>query len=212
MHDLLGQKHQGCVLVRALQQALGQLADGLRPPPLLPTALIEACVLDREAGGPGQRHQHGLVGLRELLLAQTLSEIEVAEDLVPDPYRSTHKACHRRMVRREPDRLGVRSDVGQPPWTRVSDQKAENAVPGGMIPDPLALLVAHTMGDELHEMLTVRTKDAESPVARIDQGARGSHDPTQDLGELEVLADGGHRVEQPLELDLRSLRRIRPGP
>ena len=72
-----------------------------RSQPVLPTMrlLVEAGVLDRDAGGCRQGDHDVLVLLGEVALPRLLRQVEVAEHLVADPDRDAEERAHRRVVR-----------------------------------------------------------------------------------------------------------------
>ena len=95
-----GDEPQGLVRVGAGQQRGADLVGRLQP--ALPAAglLEQPRVLDRDAGGRGERLDDRLVVGGEVAAA-LLGQVEVAEDLVPDPDRDAEEGVHRRVVRRE---------------------------------------------------------------------------------------------------------------
>ena len=93
-------------------QQLGRDVAGRLDPGLpCPGLLVEPRVVDRDAGGGGQRlHQH-LVVFAERLAAGLLGEVEVAVDLVADAHRHAEERVHRRVVGGKAHRVGVHPDV-----------------------------------------------------------------------------------------------------
>ena len=98
---------QGRVLVLAFQQELGDLGDGVRPPPLAPAGVEQPGVLDRHTGRGGEGDEDRLVLLGEVPGPLLLGHVQVAEDLVADPDRGTEEGVHLGVVRWEPVGVGV---------------------------------------------------------------------------------------------------------
>lgn len=83
-------------------EAVGDLRVRLEPALPQPGVLIEAGVVDGDAGRHRQRRENRLVVLVELRAAPLLGEVQVAEDLVAHPDGHAEEAVHRWMVVREP--------------------------------------------------------------------------------------------------------------
>src|SRR5664279_394082 len=121
--------------------------------------LVQSRVVDRDAGGGGQRAQQLLVVGAERPVRGLPGEVEAAEDLVFDPDRHPEEATHWRVV----DRVGVAGEPLQPQRSGVGDQPLEESQAVGTVLDMPSGLLLRPDGDELRE-LAVRTKDAERPV------------------------------------------------
>ena len=66
-----------------------------------------------------------------------VGEVEVAEHLAADEHRHPEERAHRRVVRREPEAVGVLVEVGQAQRLGVDDQQPEDAVALGQLADAL---------------------------------------------------------------------------
>jgi hypothetical protein len=66
----------------------------------------------------------------------------------------------------------------------------------GEVTDRRVPRVVDPDGDELGEPRAAVVEDAECAVARLDQVDSGLHDALQHGGQVEIAADGQHRVEQ----------------
>ncbi|GAB3197218.1 hypothetical protein GCM10027062_08460 [Nocardioides hungaricus] len=134
-HDL-----EQLVAHRGREQSRRHLRRGGQPPHLPGGLLVETRVLDGDAGRGGQRHDDALVLVGEGTVAALLGQVEIAEHLVPDPHGDAEERAHRRMVRREAVRGGVRRDVGQAHGLGTVDEVAEQAEAPGQLADPLDLV------------------------------------------------------------------------
>ena len=79
------------------------------------------------------------------------------------------------MRQREPVRLGVRADVGQPQRLRIPDQHPEHAAPVRQVADRAVRLLVDPLREELVEHL----------AALVEHPDRGVPRPRELLGELE---------------------------
>ena len=82
----------------------------------------------RDAGRRREADGELLVDVGEDLAARLVAQVEVAEHLAAHGDRHTEERRHRRMVRREPEAVGVLAEVGQPQRLRIDDQQPEDAV------------------------------------------------------------------------------------
>ena len=73
----------------------------------------------------------------------------------------------------------------------------------GQVPDRLVLLLAQPLRHELQEMLAVRAKDPHRTVLRVDELTGRTHDPGEDLGQLEVRGNRHHGVQERRQTLLR---------
>ena len=194
--SLAGQVAHRGRLVAALQEHLADLAGRLHPLPLTDRSLVEPSILDRDPRGRGQRDHDGLVLVGEARGADLLGEVEVAEDLMTDPHRGPHEAAHRGVVRREPVRRRVVGQGVQPQRSWVADQQAQYAMTPGKGADGVPLRGGQAVGDELDEVLAVRSEHPQGAVGRVDQVAGAGHDPGQDLWQVQPRGDGHDRVQE----------------
>ncbi len=133
---------------------------------LAPLALVvEAGVLDRDARRDRERADELFVDLRELVGTLLLAQVEVSEHCVPDPDGDAEERRHRRMVRREPERrpdAAVRSASRSGRGSRISRPRIPR--PSGSRPIRSRVASSIADGDELDQVLTVGTEDAERSV------------------------------------------------
>ncbi|GAA3244821.1 hypothetical protein GCM10020256_70940 [Streptomyces thermocoprophilus] len=93
-------------------QAVRDLGGGPQPALPQPGLLVQAGVVDGDAGRDGEGGQHRLVLLVELEAAALLRQVQVAEDLVAHPDGDAEERVHRRVVRREAVGGGVLGQLG----------------------------------------------------------------------------------------------------
>ena len=96
---------------------------------------VQTGVLDGDAGGAGQGDHELLVDVAEHLGRCLVGQVQVAEDLVADPHGHAEERPHRRVVRREPVRVGMLLQVGETDRLRVDDEQPEDAVALGQVAD-----------------------------------------------------------------------------
>ncbi len=209
---LVGQRERHQVRTGQLERLPGQVAEhrrgrgpgeqrdrqlAARPQPaLLPGGLlIQPGVLHRDAGRGAERGDHGLVVLGELAAAALLRQVQVAEDLVPDPDRNAEKGPHGRVPGRESGRILVRRDVRKPQRVRILDQQPEQAASLGPVVDLRDLVGAEPDRDELDQLLPF-ADHAEGAVPGIHQLYGRLDDPAQHRLQVEPRADRDDRLEQ----------------
>ena len=178
------------------QQRGGDFAAGLHPGTSTPALVVQARVLDRDAGSHGEGDDHALVFVGEPLTATLLGEVEVAEDRLADPDRDAQEGVHRGMASREPGRRAMHGEVGQPQRVRVTDELAQDAVAGRRRPDGGNGRVVDADGDELRQPLTTFVDHAQCAVRRVHQADRDLDDATQHHLQVQVGADREDRVQQ----------------
>jgi hypothetical protein len=177
------------------QQPDGQLAGGAQPVLLLPGLVVQPGVLNGDTSRRAEGGQQGLVVLGELAATALLGQVEVAEDVVPDPHRDPEEAVHRRVARGESRRLGVAGDVGHPQRVRVLDEQAEQAAALRPVVDLGDLGGVEAYRDELGEPL-VLANDAERAVPGIDELDGRLHDPAQRRLEVQPGPDRDDGLQQ----------------
>ena len=161
--------------------------------------LIEARVLDRQAGGGRERENDLLVLSCEVAAAALLREIEVAERLTAHVDRDAEEGPHRRMVRRKPERLPVLGDVRQSKRAWLIDQQAEYAAASRQVANLLAqLLVDPDMMNWL-SWLPLGSSTPSGGVLRVRELGGGFGDAAQDRRQVELRADRHDGLEQCLE-------------
>ena len=72
-----------------------------------------------------------LVLVSEFLAAGFLRQVQVPVGHAPEEDRHTEERPHRRVVGREPDRLGMRAEIREAKRLRIADEHAEDAAPRG---------------------------------------------------------------------------------
>ena len=177
------------------EQHRGDLRGGGQPALAAVRQRVEPGVLDRDAGRGREGHRDLLVVVGELLGADLLGQIEVAEDLVAGADRHAEEAVHRRVVRREAVRPGVLGDVRHAQRARIFDQQAEHAAAVRQVTDLGVQLRVDAVRDELGEQL-IGADHAERAVAGADHVAGGDDDPLQRAAQVQVRADADDGVEQ----------------
>ena len=125
-----------------------------------------------------------------------VGEVEVAEDLAADQDRHPEERLHRRVVRREPEAVGVRVEVGEAQRLGVDDQQAEDAVALGELADAVVGRVVDPDGDELRQAGAGVVEHAEGAVAGVDQADGGLDDAPQHARRVEVGPEDQDGVEQ----------------
>ncbi len=165
-----------------------------------PHPVMEAGVLDRDAGGLRERPDQCLVVEGELGPPHLLGQIEVPVHLVAQFDRRTEEGGHGRVVGREPEAVGMVADLGDAQDLGVGDEQPEDPATGRAGTDPGLFLRGQPDGDELRQGLLLLVEDPERPVARPRHGARLLDDMPQDVGQFEVRLDQERRLEDPAEL------------
>ena len=203
--DELQRRQAVAVLV---EQHRAYVGDGLEPPSAGLGLLVEAGVVDGDAGRAGQRGEHGLVLGGELPRA-LVGHVQVAEDLAADEDRHAEEGGHRRVVPGESGRRRVLAQVGHPQWLRIGDQLAEDALAlrQGTHPGVQPLVDAH--GDEVRQT-PGRPEHPHRAVAGVDEVGGGLRDATQGAAQIQPGGDGQERVEQPLHPLLAARNRRQP--
>ena len=107
-----------------------------------PSLLVEAGVLDGQAGRRRQPDGELLVDVGEGLAVGLVGQVEVAVDDAAEPDRHAEERRHRRVAGREPEAVGVGVQVGEPQRLGVEDQQTEDAVSFRAGADAARLLVA----------------------------------------------------------------------
>lgn len=121
-----------------------------------------------------------------------LAQVEVAVHPPASGECHPEQCPHRRVARRESDRVRVGADVRDTQRFGVLDEMSQESAPvrerdPGQIRD---LLFAQPDGDEQH---------AECAVAGVDQSHRGGDHPAEHDRQLQVPAHRHNRVQQILE-------------
>jgi hypothetical protein len=144
----------------------------------------------------GERHHDLLVVVAELGGAQLLGQVQVAEDLVADAHGDAEEAVHRRMVRREPVRVGVFANVRKPDRVRIGDQEPQHAAAVRQVADLGVGRGVDAVGDEVDQLGAIGADHAQRAVSRAAQRARRLDDALQRAAQVEVGADADDRVQQ----------------
>ena len=193
----LGDQPQRPLHVGGRLQRVGQRGGRLEPLPPTFAEAVGASVVDDEARSAGQRPHEELVVLGELAAAGLLGQVEVAEHGAADPDRDPEEGGHRRVVRREPHRVRMRAEHGQPDRLRLLDEQAQDPLAAREVADQRPLLVVEAGGDELDQEVAA-ADHAQRGVLRAGELARRLDDAGEDAALVEVGGDRDDRVEQRL--------------
>ena len=180
------------------EQLAGHVGGGLQPDLAALRLLVEPRVLDRHTRRRGERGDELLVLGREVSLGQG-GEVEVPEHRVSDPDRDAEETAHGRMPLREAHGPGVVVNVAQTDGSGIVDQRSEESLALGQVPDGRDHVVVHADVDELLEATAVGGDDAQGAVRRVHEPAGGLDDPPQHRAQREVADDGEIRAQQPAQ-------------
>ena len=97
-------------------------------------------------------------------------------------------------------------NVSQPPRPRLTDQQTQHPIPARRISDCLLLLLAESVGHELHDVLAVGAKHTQRAVLGVDEPTGATHDSGKDVRQLEVCGHGQHRIEEGCQTFLGTIR------
>ena len=165
----------------------------------LAAALVQPGVGDRDRGVGGERLDHRLVGVVEVLGALLVGQVERADDLAALDDRHPEERAHVRMRARPPAAearvgwmSGVRNGSGDSsiapsiPWVRGSGPIA--AISSSLMPDVMKLANAARA-----------VRDAQRRVARAAELARSVDEPLQHGLDLVLAGDREHDVAERAE-------------
>ncbi len=144
-------------------------------------------MIDRDAREPGQQDDRALVVLGELGRAALFGQVEVAVGLPIDQDRHPEERAHRRMADREPIRVGMATDIGQPQRLRIADQLAEQPAAGRKRSDAAAGRLIDPVGEEAAELGAIRVEYPQRGVAGVGQLPRGVQHTLQHQLHVELL-------------------------
>ena len=160
-----------------VEQRGPHVGDGRQPAAARLALLVEAGVVDGDAGGAGQRGEHGLVLGGEL--AVRFSVMYRLPNTSPRTRTGTpRKERHRRVVRREADGRRVLAQVGDAQRIGLGDQLAEDALALRQVAHPGAQLVVDADVDERRQT-AASPEHAERPVPGVDEVGGGLDDAAQ---------------------------------
>jgi len=111
------------------------------------------------------------------------------------------------MVGRKANTVGMRAEIVQTERFGVSDQKAEDALPGWARAYPGFFVLVQPDSDELRQASSINVEHAECTVTGPSHGAGFLDHMAEEHRQFEVLLDEQGRLEDPLELD-RILDRV----
>ena len=174
-------------VVEVLADALA-LVDDRQPLDLL----VQAGVLDGDAGVDGERLDEPLVGLGELGGAGLVGQVQVADRAALHGDRHAEEAVHRRVVRREPVASRIDGDVRDAERAVLLDDQAEEAVAARQWADRGPGLAADPGRDEALDD-AVRVDGPEGRVARPDEQPDLVDDHLQDIVDRLQAGDGPGR-------------------
>jgi hypothetical protein len=159
---------------------------------------VQAGVLDRDAGGGGQRHDERLVAVGERPAAPLLGQVEVPEDGSSHLDGNAEERPHRRMVGWEARRRRVLREVVEAQHPVLGDQQAEDAVALGQVPDPGDGVGRHAGVQEPGQGRAGLVDHAEGGVLGIGQTGGDLHDLLQHGVEVQLGGDEQDGVQQAL--------------
>ena len=163
---------------------------------------VEAGVVDRDPGMPGEQLDQAQVADRELRRAALVGQIEVADRRPVGHDRHAEERGHRRVVRREARRVRMIGDRRDPVRPALADDQPEQTPARRQRADREPMVGIDAGGDEPLDP-AVDADDPERRVARVDEIA----DPIDD--QLEDLLDAEHARDRPGGLvDGRERRRV----
>ena len=125
--------------------------------------VMEAGVLDRNAGGLRERSDQRLVVESELGPPDLLGQVEVPVHLVAQLDRRPEEGGHRRVVGREAEAVGMVADLrdAQRPW--VGDEQPEDTATCRAGTDPGLLVGGEPDRDELRQGLFSSSRTPSAP-------------------------------------------------
>ena len=180
-----------------------RLGDGVVQVAGQPVSLLDHRELAAALVHPGGRDGHGgvggeeldqlLVGVRELVRADLVGQVEGARDLACRHDRDAQERRHPRVGRRPPFEARVAGDVGRAVRQRPLEHGAEQAVRARERADRGDQLVAHPGRDEVREA-AVSVGDADGGVAAARQPSRRLHQAAQRRLERRRNGDCGDRL------------------
>ena len=170
--------------------------------------LVEVGVVDRDAGAQGEHLDEQLVDVAELGRTLLVGQVQVADGSPVDRHGHAEEGRHRRVIRREPVRVGVFGDPRDPVGAPLADDQPEETVSARWVADGGPHLGADPARDEpLHPAGGVG--QPEGCVFRTHEGPDSIHDDLEDRVEVEDLRDRACRVDQGLEfVDTEGRRRL----
>jgi hypothetical protein len=145
----------------------------------------------------GCRAKH-LVVFAERPSVVFLSQVEIAEHLIPDAHRHAEESPHRRVVRGKSHRGGVAPNVFQPNGFGLVDEYAQYAAALWQMTDQLTGFLVDSFVDELDQLVTL-SAHAQRPESRVDEFDRRMNDRAQGGIEVEVGRYDEHGVDEPVE-------------
>ncbi len=146
--------------------------------------LVKPGVLDGDRG-VGREHDRDLfVLVAELVSADLLGEVQVADGSLSAVDRHAEKGVHRCVMRWHPGELGMRRKVLDADGTRVGDEQAEQSVTRGWLPQLCPLGIVDAARDEPLQMITVCVQHTQRGEPGPDHHAGRFHDLRQHGVEL----------------------------
>jgi hypothetical protein len=170
------------------RQGVADLVQGFELAEPAGRRLVQSCVLNRDRGLRGEETCELFVLLRELAASFLLGEVEVAVNPSAQQHRHSQERVHWGVIGREPDRMRVVPDVGEPERPGVVDQRAQDAAADRLVADRLALGWAQTRREESLELLPRRVDDAERRVPCVGELRRRVDDSLQQRFERQLRA------------------------
>ena len=182
-------------VVQVASHPVPVLIDGRTSDPVM-----EAGVLDRDAGRQRQRADERLVVVGELRPADLVGQVEVAVHLVAHLDRHPEEGRHGRVVGREAEAVGMLADLVDAERLRSAMSSPRTPRPVGRWPMVVSSSSERPDRDEIGQGLLLLVEHAQRPVACPGHGACLLDDMAQDLGQLQVRLDQQRRLEHPAQL------------
>lgn len=160
--------------------------------------VVQAGVLDGDAGRAGQGEDHGLVLVVERFAVAAVAQVEVAVDAPADADGDAEERLHRRMACGEARGARVVEEAVDPQGHGVFDEVAEEALAVRQVHPRQgpAFPVFEPQGEELVQSGVVVVQHAQGAVAGVHQLHRGRDDAAEHDRQVQFAADGQHRVQQ----------------
>lgn len=158
--------------------------------------LVQAGVLDGDAGLPGEHRGQTLVVLGEVFPAFLLGEVEVPEDEAAGQDRDTQEGPHRGMVVGETDGAWILRQVVQADRSRMLDESAEEPASDGQFADALALGFGQPVEHEVGQTGAGLVDHTEGSVPATDHATRRLDDPMENGVQIELSGQEDAGVDE----------------
>ena len=178
-----------------LGEGVAHLDQGLELTRPARRGLVQTRVLDRDGRLRREERDDVLVLLGELAVG-LLGQVQVPVGDAAEHDRHPQERRHRRVVRREADRVRMLGEAAEAQGLRVADEHSEDAAPARTVADlPLGLLV-DAGHEEALEACPGGVDHTERRVARAGQPRRRLHDPLEHGVEGQLGRDDDARLDE----------------